>query len=141
MFEGEQLEDGITLRVYRFKSPATGKPTVSFVVRMQGEKTDLGSKVFNPVIEAEKAEAKLKLDEHAKVKPWNPLARDAQKAWQKTANELSAKYSNPLFDYDALAAEALIADWSAQLKELGLTKTVASRKSNGDLDEEILTWK
>ncbi len=142
MFDDEKIEDGVTLRVYRFDSQMNGSPLLSMMLRMAGPKTDKGNAVMQPILKAEKERAleNLKAAEKLAVIPRWCFWKKADPELLKEISALKGKCANPLFDFPQVMGEQLINEIKAGMQEQGLTLNSTTRKSNGELDEEILHW-
>ena len=138
MFDEEQLKDGITLRVYRWDSQVDGKAMMSMMLRMQGEKCAKGEAVLNPLLKRIRDERKAELEtlKPKKLMFWQKPDEETQ----KKVNVANAMVANPLFDHTLQAGEELLNEIKNGLREQGLTMTVESQKSNGEMNELILHW-
>ena len=134
MFEDEKLEDGITLSVYRFEAL---KPVLSIKVRMVGEKT---AKVHPLVVALRKS---LKLHNENKLKGYK---LEHPKRWYKKPTEEEIKEmsflvqkanGDSLFDIPLSEGEIVLNKLVEDIKATGLTLKPPTRRSNGELDEEI----
>lgn len=141
MFDQEEgLKDGITIRVYNWDSQMDGKPMMSMMVRMVGEKCAKGEAVLKPILNRQREARKADLEDW-KPKGWLNRARllktDEEK---KKEGQLNALVANPLFDLSPEQGNALLDEIKEGLKEQGLTMTVESQKSNGEMNELVLHW-
>lgn len=137
MFDQEEsLKDGITIRVYNWDSALDGKPMMSMMVRMVGEKCQKGEAVMKPILNRQRDARKSDLEAFQPKKNW--FKKD--KETEKKLGQLNALVANPLFDLSPEQGNSLLDEIKTGLKEQGLTMSVESQKSNGEMNELVLHW-
>ena len=116
---------------------------------MQGPACDVGNAVIAPMIQRRKEKCNTDLADftaaNAPKQPSKLLSLffkppQAEKDIQLKGARLQAQAGNPMMDFDLLAGEALLAEMKQQLEEKGLKLKSETRKSNGELDEQILLF-
>lgn len=136
MFKDEvDLKPGVTLKVYRF---LVKDPKLSMMVRLVGDSTEKSA----PIIA--KHRQKERLDKQAAVQEYEASHPET---WYKGRTEEERKHlallrayaeGDSLMDLDGAHGEALLAEILLQLQEVGLKVQSRDRRSNGELDEEII---
>ena len=140
MFEGESIEDGVTLRTYRFITPS-GRKNVSMQVRLQGDKVELAAELIRKERDGQKAMKEAVLSKFLRDNPnrwWSP--RKDEKVLKEQTYLTAVVNGDPLFDMPAEIGENCLKVLCNQLESLGFKLKDKQRRSNGELDEEILHY-
>lgn len=142
MFDDEKVEDGLTIRVYRFRGGKDDRKMLSMVVRVKGDVVDKAMEVINPVVEARKSAAKQKLEALEKppfLAKW--FAKKSVEEYEKNKNILTSKLANPLFDFDEDEGLVVLDTIVEALKTKGVKRVSDEKKSNGDMMEQVLLFR